>query len=62
MNNYYQGLLVKYWGEHNEVTNCLFVNCSIAGVDGASAQASKTAPTTKLHVKNSHLRLLLQPR
>ncbi|HBP17630.1 MAG TPA: hypothetical protein DEA08_07545, partial [Planctomycetes bacterium] len=53
VNNYYQGVLVKYWGEHNEVTNCLFVNCSIAGVDGSGAQAGKTAPTTKLHVKNS---------
>ena len=58
VNGYYQGIYVKWQGDQNEVTNNLFVNCSIAGIDatGALPQRSGTGgqyPETKLLVKNN---------
>jgi hypothetical protein len=58
VNGYYQGIYVKWQGDQNEVSNNLFVNCSIAGIDGTGALAQRSGsggqyPETKLLVKNN---------
>ena len=53
VNGYYQGIYVKWQGAGNEVSNCLFVNCSIAGIDATGAAQFPGGVEPELLVKNN---------
>lgn len=53
LNGYYQGIYVKWQGAGNEVTNCLFVNCSITGIDGTGAVVFAGGVDPRVLVKNN---------
>ena len=53
VNGYYQGVYVKWQGAGNEVSNCLFVNCSIAGIDATGAAQFPGGVEPQLLVKNN---------
>ena len=55
LNGYYQAIYVKWQGNQNEVSNCLFVNCSISGIDGTGAAQFAGGVSPRVLVKNNTL-------